>query len=372
MKCRKFPAVVLTAALYAAATPAGAAEDSMWARLTVLLEPSPSVEVGPEQMLTPGGLVFTDELDDGDVEQFDTEADRRVRRIGAKITEVESAMRLAPLMVRQYQIRLSMNRIAPIPTLDLNPRLGANLVLRELTWDVASFDVEFLHASGDWETPEFEGEPITLGLQSADLREVLAMFSKVTGRTIVVDPDVEGEVSVDFRGVPWDQALDLILRTNDLGWVEEGDAIRVSRLEDLNRRRDVLAKATVAVDRSPGGLAMIAGRDGPKTPTVVLIVEPLAEEPPMPARHAGLVRFRRYVPPAFSASAPAEGLVVVRIVVAEDGQVEDPVVVSSPSESDATAVMEAAAGWRLAPVLDQDGRHRRALVAFGIRTSIGR
>ncbi len=370
MTVHQFCAVVATAATLAAPGLAGAAETSTWARTTVLLEPGSSLEVAPEQMLIPGGLVFTDELDREDLTEFEAQAVLRVGRIGAKIADVEQAMRLDPLMVRQYSLLLPKNKVAPLPALDLNPRLGTNLKLTDLTPEMATLDVEFYYASGDWETPEFTGQPITISLQQADLRQVMANFSGVVGTPIVVDPDVEGEVSVDFRNVPWDQAPDLILMTNDLGWVVEGDSIRVSRLETLNRRRDVLAKATVAVGRSPGGLAMVAGRDGPETPTVVLVVEPLEEAPPTPSRHAGLLRFREFKMPKFAASEPADGIVVLCVTVTEQGAVEDPQVLSSPSESASRAALEATAGWHLAPILDGNGRHRRAVVAFGVRTSI--
>ncbi len=362
---------VLAAVLCVFSLTVAASEDSTWARLTVLLEPAPSHEVAPEQRLIPGGVVFADPLHEGGIEAFDAEAVRRVRRVGAAIGEVESAMRLAPLMVRQYEVVLPEGKSVSVPTLDLNPRLGTNLVLTALEPEMATFDVEFYYAGGDWKTPRLGGEqPITIALDGADLRTVIGMFSKVTGKPILIDDDVQGQVSVDFRDVPWGEALDLILRTHGLGSVVEGDAIRVSRLEDLNRRREVLAKAAVGVGRAVGSLAMIAGRDGPETPTVVLMVEPLQQEPPMPARHSGLVRFRTYDAPEFAASEPADGLVVVRFDVTEDGGVDDPVILSSPSEAASSATLKAAAGWRMAPILDEHGRRRRALVAFGIRTSI--
>jgi type IV pilus assembly protein PilQ len=71
------------------------------------------------------------------------------------------------------------------------------------------------------------GEAISLDLKDADLRDVLHTFSQLTGLNIVVDPEVKGSVTVRLHDVPWDQALDLILRTNGFGDVLEGNVLRV-------------------------------------------------------------------------------------------------------------------------------------------------
>jgi hypothetical protein len=62
----------------------------------------------------------------------------------------------------------------------------------------------------------FNGEPISLNLKDADIKDVIRTFAELTGLNIAVDPGVAGAVTVDFVDVPWDQALDLILRQNNL------------------------------------------------------------------------------------------------------------------------------------------------------------
>jgi type II secretory pathway component HofQ len=73
----------------------------------------------------------------------------------------------------------------------------------------------------------FRGEPISLDLKDADLRDVLLTFSKLAGLNMVIDPDVRGSVTVRLENVPWDQALEVILRSNGLGYVLEGSMVRV-------------------------------------------------------------------------------------------------------------------------------------------------
>ena len=72
----------------------------------------------------------------------------------------------------------------------------------------------------------FTGEPISLDLKDADIRDVLKTFAKLGGFNLAIDPEVKGSVTVCLENVPWDQALDVILRMNGLGYVLEGNILR--------------------------------------------------------------------------------------------------------------------------------------------------
>ncbi len=80
----------------------------------------------------------------------------------------------------------------------------------------------------------YTGEPISLNLKDADIKDVLRTFAQLTGLNIAVDPNVSGSVTVDFVDVPWDQALDIILRQNGLSYVLEGNVMRVGTLARLS------------------------------------------------------------------------------------------------------------------------------------------
>lgn len=79
----------------------------------------------------------------------------------------------------------------------------------------------------------FNGEPLSLNLKDADIKDVIRTFAELTGLNIAVDPGVQGSVTVDFQDVPWDQALDLILRQNNLTYVLEGNVMRIGTIERL-------------------------------------------------------------------------------------------------------------------------------------------
>ncbi len=80
---------------------------------------------------------------------------------------------------------------------------------------------------------QFTGHPISLDFQGADLRAVLRTFAEISGLNIVIDPAVQGSVDVSLRDVPWDQALDIILRANKLGYSVDGTIVRVAPLNVL-------------------------------------------------------------------------------------------------------------------------------------------
>ena len=75
---------------------------------------------------------------------------------------------------------------------------------------------------------KYTGHPISLDFQGVDLRAVLRTFAEVTGLNLVIDPGVKGVVDVTLRDVPWDQALEMILRANQLAYSVDGTIVRIA------------------------------------------------------------------------------------------------------------------------------------------------
>ena len=76
---------------------------------------------------------------------------------------------------------------------------------------------------------KYTGDPINLDLKDADLRDVLNTLGKLTGFEMRIDESVQGKVSVNWQNVPWDEALDSILKDNGLTYRIEGSTIHVSK-----------------------------------------------------------------------------------------------------------------------------------------------
>ena len=67
-------------------------------------------------------------------------------------------------------------------------------------------------AQGRW-----TGFPISVSLHKAPLQDVVRTFARLAGFNLVLDPRVQGSVTVELKDVPWDQALYLILKTHGMG-----------------------------------------------------------------------------------------------------------------------------------------------------------
>ena len=96
--------------------------------------------------------------------------------------------------------------------------------------------------------PRFTGHPVTFDFQGADLRAVLRTFADISGLNLVIDPAIQGTVDVSLKDVPWDQALDIILKANKLGYTVDGTIVRIAPLavladEEAQRRKLTEAQA---------------------------------------------------------------------------------------------------------------------------------
>jgi len=84
----------------------------------------------------------------------------------------------------------------------------------------------------------YTGHPVSLDFQNADLRSVLRTFAEISGLNMVIDPAVQGTVDIVLTEVPWDQALDIILRGNQLGYTVDGTIVRIAPLKVLAAEED--------------------------------------------------------------------------------------------------------------------------------------
>ena len=115
---------------------------------------------------------------------------------------------------------------------NMAPRPQAAAVLAQATPPPAQLPAQTTPSPMDT-TRKFTGHPISMDFQGADLRAVLRTFAEISGLNVVIDPAVTGTVDVALRDVPWDQALDIILRANKLGYIIDGTIVRIAPLSVL-------------------------------------------------------------------------------------------------------------------------------------------
>ncbi len=82
----------------------------------------------------------------------------------------------------------------------------------------------------------FEGERLSLNFQDIEVRSVLQLIADFTGLNMVVSDAVSGNLTLRLKNVPWDQALDIILKTKGLGKRENGNVIYVAPSEEIAAR----------------------------------------------------------------------------------------------------------------------------------------
>jgi len=95
-------------------------------------------------------------------------------------------------------------------------------------------------------TKEYMGEKISLDFQDADLVHVFRLLADVSGYNIVVSPQVKGKFSMKLLNIPWDQALDIILRNYSLSKTVEGSIIRIAPTAVIAKEEEEIAKAKEA------------------------------------------------------------------------------------------------------------------------------
>ena len=101
-------------------------------------------------------------------------------------------------------------------------------------------------------TPRYTGEPISLNLKEVDLKDFFRLIHEISGLNIIIDPNVSGNVTLVLDSVPWDQALDIVMKNNRLGKVMEGNVLRIARMETLTAEQESTTKLAAArMDAEP-------------------------------------------------------------------------------------------------------------------------
>ena len=101
--------------------------------------------------------------------------------------------------------------------------------------------------------PKYTGEPISVNLKDVDLKDFFRLIHEISGLNVVLDPNVHGSLTIVLDDVPWDQALDIVLKNNELARELEGNVLRIATVDTLKheadgRRAQVEAEA-LAVDK---------------------------------------------------------------------------------------------------------------------------
>jgi len=101
--------------------------------------------------------------------------------------------------------------------------------------------------------PKYTGEPISVNLKDVDLKDFFRLIHEISGLNVVLDPNVKGTLTIVLDDVPWDQALDIVLKNNELSRQLDGNVLRIATVDTMrkeaeSRRAEQEAEA-LAVDK---------------------------------------------------------------------------------------------------------------------------
>ena len=102
------------------------------------------------------------------------------------------------------------------------------------------------------EGKKYTGEKISLDFQNADINDILRLIAEVSGLNIIAGPEVKGTVTTRMVDVPWDQALDVVLRINGLDQERSDNIVRVAPMERfITERQERLRAQQAEVQAEP-------------------------------------------------------------------------------------------------------------------------
>jgi type IV pilus assembly protein PilQ len=123
------------------------------------------------------------------------------------------------------------------------------------------------------QSAKYTGEPINVNFKDVDLKDFFRLIHEISGLNVVLDPSVHGNLTLVLDNVPWDQALDIVLKNNNLAKQLDGNVLRIATQDTLKaeaqsradlQKAEAAAVETVTVTRqlSYARVGMQAGAAG--------------------------------------------------------------------------------------------------------------
>ncbi|MDR6712557.1 type IV pilus assembly protein PilQ [Pseudomonas hunanensis] len=183
-------------------------------------------------------------------------------------------------------------------------------VKRQLMWVLAGI----LSIQGAWAT-SYEGEPLSLNFQDVEVRSILQILADYAGINLVVSDTVSGNITLRLEQVPWDQALDLVLRSKGLARHQEGNVLLVAPAAELaGQSRDARLGLELEAQLQPLQRALLPVHHAQAAELAELLLATLADDGILTGRGSLGVDLRTNT---LVANQPADRLAELRRLVAE-------------------------------------------------------
>ncbi len=147
--------------------------------------------------------------------------------------------------------------VTPVKTIATSPhRGGARMVIKtQGEYDYLAYQADDLYVVEFREMTKrqkeerkrkellYTGDKLSLNFQSIPVRSVLQLLADFTGLNMVVSDSVGGDITLRLKNVPWDQALDIILKSKGLAMRKNGNVILVAPTEEIAAREKLELEA---------------------------------------------------------------------------------------------------------------------------------
>ncbi|MDK2776894.1 MAG: type IV pilus secretin PilQ [Pseudomonadota bacterium] len=189
----------------------------------------------------------------------DDRASANVRREGSKIIADLEGVRLPEELSRRLDV---VDFATPVRFVDVKRESGSARIIIEPNTDdfeylayqtdkLLSINVSVLPDDVQEERKKqfpYTGEKLSLNFQNIEVRAVLQLIADFTGLNLVASDTVQGNITLRLQNVPWDQALDLVLKTKGLGKRQMGSVLLIAPSEEIAAREKVELEAVKQVE----------------------------------------------------------------------------------------------------------------------------
>jgi len=163
----------------------------------------------------------------------------------------------APALVPPVRALAAASKFAEKPDTNLLPTPSASMQAAAATpqpaVNMAAEQKAQLQQPASVGGPRYTGEPISVNLKDVDLKDFFRLIHEISGLNVVLDPNVKGTLTIVLDDVPWDQALDIVLKNNDLARQLDGNVLRIATVDTMRReaesRRAQQEAEALAVDK---------------------------------------------------------------------------------------------------------------------------
>ena len=158
-----------------------------------------------------------------------------------------------------------MKRIFPVCGLALWSALNSQAAVASAPLILPDASTSRVEQPAPGNAHTYEGDVLSLNFQDIEVRTVLQILADFTRFNLVVSDSVEGNVTLNLQDVPWDQALDLVLKSKGLDKRWEGNVLLIAPADEIAAQaRQALEARNLMADLAPlrpcGCACMIVAR----------------------------------------------------------------------------------------------------------------